>query len=159
MWLLLLPPLLVFLTDQVSKWLILWFMDGRIPPVVPVTDFFNLVLVFNPGVSFGLFAQHDPMGAMMMGIFAFVVGLVVVYFARKAQGLERLGYGFIAGGAFGNGLDRFLHAAVVDFLDFHFSGWHFWAFNVADAGISVGVGLLLLAGLVGGGRKAEDSGA
>ena len=156
MWLLLLPPLLVFLTDQASKWLILWFMDGRIPPVVPVTDFFNLVLVFNPGVSFGLFAQHDPMGAMMMGLFAFVVGLVVVYFARKAQDLERLGYGFIAGGAFGNGLDRFLHGAVVDFLDFHFSGWHFWAFNVADAGISVGVGLLLLAGLRSSNTKVGE---
>ena len=156
MWLLLLPPLLVFALDQASKWLILWFMDGRMPPIVPVTDFFNLVLVYNPGVSFGLFAQHDPMGAMMMGIFAFVVGLVVIYFAHKADGLERLGYGFIAGGAFGNGLDRFLHGAVVDFLDFHVSAWHFWAFNVADAGITIGVVLLLVAGLRSGSEKVGE---
>ena len=70
--------------------------------------------------------------------------------------LPRYGSGLIVGGAIGNVIDRFLHPGVVDFLDFHLAGWHWPAFNIADAAIVCGVGLLLFDGLFGVEPEGKD---
>lgn len=128
--------------DQASKWLMLLaVMDP--PRVIEVTGFLNLVLVWNRGVSFGMFSDGVP--AWALGLFgAVVVALLLVWLGKAENRRIAIGLGLVIGGAAGNIIDRAVHGAVVDFLDFHYAGWHWPAFNIADSAICVGVGLLLL---------------
>ncbi|MFZ2868459.1 signal peptidase II [Zavarzinia sp.] len=133
----------VLLADRLSKEMLVPLLDGQDP--IAVTGFFNLVMVWNRGVSFGLFQQGDDTGRYLLTGFAVVVGLVlVVWMLRSTTRLAVTGLALVAAGALGNAYDRMVFGAVADFLDFHLSGYHFWAFNVADSGITFGIGLLLL---------------
>ncbi len=137
----------VILLDQLSKWLILAVVMQP-PRVIEVTGFFNLVLTFNTGVSFGLFSSESlVMPWVLSGLALAIVAFLLFWLRRHRRPLAAWSVGLIVGGAIGNVIDRVRFAAVVDFLDFHLAGWHWPAFNVADAGIVVGVGLLLIDGL------------
>ncbi|WP_372398422.1 signal peptidase II [Azospirillum sp. HJ39] len=145
----------VVVLDQLSKWWILDRVMQPIPHVIEVTSFFNLVLVWNYGVSFGTFASGGALMPYVLSALAAVIAICLVFWLRQADRWPiALALGFIIGGAVGNVIDRLLHGAVVDFLDFHVGGWHFWAFNVADSGISVGVVVLLIDGLFAGREKS-----
>ena len=133
--------LLSFLLDQATKWWILnHVMDP--PQVIPVTGFFNLVLGFNTGVSFGLFGEA-PAWLLMAFILPMVAGLLV-WMTRTDSRLTAIALGLVVGGALGNLLDRLRHGAVTDFLDFYVGAYHWPAFNFADVAIVSGVGLLLI---------------
>jgi signal peptidase II len=135
----------VLVSDQVTKWLILAkVMDP--PRIIEVTDFFNLVLVWNRGISFGLLGNWADWQSWVLAAFGTVVaGGLLVWLHRAVHGLlPSLGIGLIVGGALGNVIDRLRFGAVVDFLDFHVGGWHWPAFNVADSAITVGVVMLVL---------------
>lgn len=133
----------IFVGDRLSKEILVPLLDGQDPIVV--TGFFNLVMVWNRGVSFGLFQQGDDAGRYLLTGFAVVVGLLLlIWMLRSTTGLAVTGLALVAAGALGNAYDRMVYGAVADFLDFHLSGYHFWAFNVADSGITIGVALLLL---------------
>ena len=136
----------VFLLDQASKWLML---DVMTPPrAIEVTGFFNLVLAWNTGVSFSLFSGSGDAGRWILTGIALVVSVaILVWMGRTGRTLLAAGFGAIAGGALGNALDRIIHGAVVDFLDFHVAGWHWPAFNVADSAITLGVVAVLADGL------------
>jgi len=153
----LLLALLVLLLDQASKWIILrWVMDP--PRIIEVTSFFNLVLVYNRGVSFGLMASDLPWKPFALAGLSLAIVAALLWWLRDQQAaLPRIGGGLLVGGAIGNVIDRFLHPGVVDFLDFHVAGWHWPAFNVADAAIVCGVGLLVLDGLFGAKLEGKDS--
>jgi signal peptidase II len=140
--------------DQATKWWVLAeFLDN--PRVVLVTDFFNLVLVWNRGVSFGLFASSAEWMPYILSGLAIVISVFLVIWIRKAENrLLAAGLGFVLGGAIGNVIDRISHKAVVDFLDFHAFGYHWPAFNVADSAIFVGVALILYDGLFENRRKS-----
>ncbi len=144
----LLVAVAVVALDQLSKWWILDTVMQPIPHVVEVTPFFNIVLVWNYGVSFGTFASGAAyMPYVLSGIAAVITVSLILWLRQAERWLVALAIGFIIGGAVGNVVDRLRFGAVADFLDFHIDSWHFWAFNVADAGISVGVALLLIDGL------------
>jgi signal peptidase II len=135
---------IVLVLDQATK---LWILDLMRPPrVIEVTGFFNLVLVWNPGISFGLFGGGSVWQPWLLSAFATVVagGLLVWLYSAELPRLPSVGVGLIVGGAIGNVVDRLRFGAVVDFVDLHAYGWHWPAFNVADSAIVVGVGLLLL---------------
>ena len=133
--------LLSFLLDQATKWWILnHVMDP--PQVIPVTGFFNLVLGFNTGVSFGLFGEA-PAWLLMAFILPMVAGLLV-WMTRTDSRLTAIALGLVVGGALGNLLDRLRHGAVTDFLDFYVGAYHWPAFNFADVAIVSGVALLLI---------------
>lgn len=136
--------LAVLALDQATKWLALGTLLGRGPVVV--TPFFNLVLVWNRGVSFGMLAGSGAWALTLMaaGIGAFVV----VWLYRETRPLTRAALWLVLAGAVGNVIDRVRFGAVVDFLDFHAFGYHWPAFNVADSAIVVGAGLILLDSLV-----------
>jgi len=142
----------VAVADQLTKLWILHFFAARAggPPVVAIAPFFNLVLTGNRGVSFGLFNNDATAN---MAIFTAVAGVIIVglllWLRRADTAVLRLGLGMVIGGAIGNVVDRLTHGAVVDFLDFHLGDWHWFAFNLADAAICLGVGALLLDGLLG----------
>lgn len=146
---------LVVVLDQISKWWVLEHVMRPMPHVVEVTPFFNLVLAWNQGVSFGMFANEAAFMPYALSAVALAITIVLLGWLRGAdRALVALAIGMIAGGAVGNVIDRLRFGAVADFLDFHALGVHFWAFNVADAGISVGVALLILDGLLAGHDKA-----
>ncbi len=135
--------------DQASKWLVLEHL--RVAEPLPVTGFLNLTLVFNRGAAFGFL--NDAAGWQLL-LFATIAVLVVVYLAWQITDggwrsvLTVYAFGLIAGGALGNLVDRVRFGHVVDFIDVHFGGWHFWIFNVADSALSVGVALVLLEGVI-----------
>ena len=133
--------LLSFLLDQATKW---WILNHVMDPprVIPVTGFFNLVLGFNTGVSFGLFGEA-PAWLLMAFILPMVAGLLV-WMTRTDSRLTAIALGLVVGGALGNLLDRLRHGAVTDFLDFYVGAYHWPAFNFADVAIVSGVGLLLI---------------
>ena len=143
----------VVLLDQLSKWWVLRLLLPRAPHerMIEFTPFFNLVLVSNRGVSFGLFNDgNEATNALIFtAIAAVIVVCLVVWLTRTRDALLTVAIGLVIGGAIGNVIDRLRLGWVVDFLDFHAAGWHWPAFNVADSAIVVGVGLMLLDGLRG----------
>jgi signal peptidase II len=142
----LLVALAVLALDQASKALALALLGGR--PPVEVTGFFNLVLVWNPGVSFGMLQGLGETGPWLLTGFAVAVCVALLFWlARERRGLTRLALGLVLGGAIGNIVDRLRFGAVIDFLDFHAMGYHWPAFNVSDSAIVVGAALLLFDGL------------
>ncbi len=149
-----LSALAAFAADQASKWVILTaVMDP--PRTLEVLPFFNLVLTYNRGVSFGILASDLWFKPYLLSAVAVLVVAGLLWWLRDYRGwLVRVGQGLIAGGAAGNVLDRMIHPGVVDFLDFHVSGWHWPAFNIADSCIFLGVAAILLDGLF----DAQDRG-
>lgn len=140
---------LVVIADQLSKaWIVSLFADRT--PVLPLTGFFNLVRVGNYGMSFGLFNREGAPGAIIFTVLALViVAGLVVWLRRSREPLLAIAIGLVIGGALGNVIDRLRWGAVVDFLDFHLGAWHWPAFNVADAAICIGVGLMIIDSLLG----------
>ena len=133
--------------DQLVKW---WVLTDLMRPPAPieVAPFFNLVLVWNRGISFGLIG--GGVGAwMFVGLAAAIVAVLGLWLARTPVRWVGIALGCVIGGAVGNVIDRLRFGAVVDFLDFHLAGYHWPAFNLADAAITVGVILLLVEPLFG----------
>lgn len=137
--------LIVAVLDQASKWVIVdRVMDP--PRFIEVTPFFNLVLVWNRGVSFGMLNSGSPYLAWGLSAVAILIVLGLLFWLyRVRHRLVAVAIGLIMGGAVGNVIDRIFREqrAVADFLDFHALGYHFPAFNLADSAITVGVMVLL----------------
>ncbi|HTK36658.1 MAG TPA: signal peptidase II [Caulobacteraceae bacterium] len=143
----------VIVVDQASKFWILQVVDLPARGQVLVAPFFNLSMVWNRGVSFGLLRAEADLARWGLAAFALVVAVALVVWARRAERvLTGLALGLIIGGALGNVIDRIRFGAVTDFLDFTGLGFP-WVFNVADSGVSVGVALVLLESVIGQ-RKA-----
>lgn len=130
--------------DLGTKWLILEVV--MLPPrVIDVLPFFNLVLSFNTGISFGLFSDFlQDRFLVLVVIKSLVVLGLLIWASRSTRPLDVLGLSIIAGGATGNIVDRGWNGAVTDFLDFHWGGWHFWTFNMGDVAVTLGVCCVLL---------------
>lgn len=118
--------------------------------IVPATPFFDYVLVWNTGISYGLLGSM-PVWAIG-GLMAVALVLLSVWWWRSDSTLVRAGLALCIGGALSNALDRVLYGAVADFFHFHWQDWSFYIFNVADAMITAGV-LLLILDVVGIGRS------
>lgn len=135
----------ILIADQISKHVILRVVDLDVVGQVQVLDpWFNLSMVWNRGVSFGLFqADSDWQRYILIAVSLLISGFLAVWLLKAQRRLQAVSFGMIIGGAIGNVIDRFVYGAVADFLDF--SGLYFpYVFNVADAGISIGVAVLLL---------------
>ena len=146
---------IVIAVDQLSKWLILTEVMNP-PRVIEITGFLNLVLVSNKGVSFGLFSSDAVWAQPALASFAALVSILLVFWMRQAQHcFSAIFLGLVVGGALGNAIDRLLHEAVVDFLDFHVAGYHWPVFNIADSAITVGVILIIAEGLFAGQKQTK----
>ena len=147
----------VIVADQVVKGIVLRaFAPGE---QRVVTDFFNLVLVFNKGAAFSLFASAPGWQAPILSAFALAASAVVGWFIVRSpdKTLFSLGLALILGGALGNVIDRLRFGQVVDFLDFHAFGSHWPAFNVADSAISIGAVILIVEGFIGREKRPDAS--
>lgn len=133
--------LLVALADVAMKTKVMSFLGSQQTSLYPVFNGFNLSVVWNTGVSFGLF-RIFPSFVLLAITGGFVVGLLI-WLYKNDQPRERWALSLIIGGALGNIRDRVLYGAVYDFLDFYVGSYHWPAFNLADSCIVVGVLLLL----------------
>ena len=122
---------------------------GRGGEVVRVTDFFDYVLVWNTGISYGLFDSLPVWG--LGAIMLVAIALLSVWWWRADSRLIRMGLALCIGGALSNALDRLLYGAVADFFHFHWQSYSFYIFNIADVAITLGV-ILLIADMLGIGR-------
>ncbi|MCF8469134.1 MAG: signal peptidase II [Sneathiella sp.] len=139
---------LVIALDQISKVYLIDVM-AQYPAGIEVTPFFNLVMVWNRGVSFGMFASSD-MRWILVGVSA-IISIVVLLWLRKATNRAlTIGLGLVLGGAIGNIIDRVRLGAVADFFDFDLIFMRWPAFNVADMAIVCGVALIVLENLFQG---------
>jgi signal peptidase II len=133
----------IFVVDRVSKWWILNVVDLPTHRQIEVLPFFDLSMVWNQGVSFGLFQSDSLAGRTILVLFSLgVVGFLIKWLLEADRRLQAIFLGMIIGGALGNAADRMIYGAVVDFLDFSGLGFK-WVFNVADSAISGGVALLV----------------
>ena len=142
----------IVIADQIIKWWAIGLLADQ-PYGIEVLPFFNLILVWNQGISFGIFGG-GLLPPWLLGAVAIAVALALVIWLRQAESrLLAATIGLVIGGALGNVVDRFRFGAVADFLDFHWAGYHWPAFNLADAAISVGVVILILDALLIGDER------
>ena len=133
--------ILTLALDQGSKWMMLEMVKIHERPPIEVTGFFNLVMVWNPGISFGMFAgASQPL--LFTGISLAIMLMLLAWLFKNTSLFTAFALGNILGGAAGNVIDRLRFGAVADFFDFHLGGYHWPAFNIADATIFIGVVLL-----------------
>ena len=138
---------LVVVGDQLSK---LWVLDNFLlyesREIIP--GFFNLTFLRNTGAAFGILSGMPLFWRQIFFVTIAVLALIVLIMMHRKMGrktfLYPLSFALIGGGAVGNVIDRVLYGSVVDFLDFYVKGYHWPAFNVADSGITVGVGIFLV---------------
>ncbi len=138
-----LVALAVFASDRLTKWWIINIVDLPSRRSIDVLPFFDLSMVWNEGVSFGMFQAGSITGRIILVTFSLAVaGFLIKWLLDAERWLQAIFLGMIIGGALGNALDRVIYGAVVDFLDFSGLGFK-WVFNVADSAISIGVALLV----------------
>jgi signal peptidase II len=144
----------VIAADQASKAWLIGIMQAHEFQTLPITGFFNLAMVWNQGISFGMLGGAADIMRWVLVCFAAAVAIALMVWARRLTSpLMAVAVGLIAGGALGNAIDRVVRGAVADFFDVHVAGYHWPAFNIADAGISVGVALLVYDALL---RRRQD---
>ncbi|HYZ33330.1 MAG TPA: signal peptidase II [Crenalkalicoccus sp.] len=156
--------LLLFLADQASK---RWILDGlRLPelhsvPVLAAGPFaLDLTMVWNRGVTFGLLSGEGPLNRLLLALGAAAIALFLLrWMARAETRFVAAALGAVIGGALGNLLDRLRFGAVVDFVDVQAWGWHWYVFNLADAGIVCGVAVLIADALFRRAPAAREGGA
>jgi signal peptidase II len=144
----------VFALDQASKLWLLYVFDIARRGAVKVTPFFDLVLAWNVGISFGWFQNDSPLAQTgLMIVKAVAVIVLAIWMARSRTLTATVALGLIIGGAIGNGIDRFAYGAVVDFALFHLQiggkTFNWYVFNLADVAIVAGVAALLYDSFVG----------
>jgi signal peptidase II len=145
----------IVLVDQLTKQIVLSNFGAGERRVI--TDFFNLVLVFNKGAAFSFLA--DAAGWQTPLLVGFALGAAIIVSVLLVRTRERrmfcAGLALILGGAVGNVIDRLRFGYVVDFVDLHAGTWHWPAFNVADSAITIGAALLILEGFMHHERRAR----
>jgi signal peptidase II len=150
--------IVIVVADQVTKALVRRSLELHESMTV-IPDLLALTRVHNTGAAFGMFnAMEFPGKTIVLTVVATIALAGVAWYAASiplADRLARLGVSCILGGAIGNLIDRATAGYVLDFVDASWQGWHFWAFNVADAAISIGVVLMIL-DLMGLGRRASN---
>lgn len=152
----------LILIDQITKWAVTEFLfnqgqprfiwewltsaGARIPfQSIEITSFFNIVMVWNQGVSFGLFNHDSPYGAYMLIALSLTITAAFIWWLRQStHPMQTMGILLVISGAIGNVLDRIRFGAVIDFIDIHIGTHHWPAFNAADSFICIGVALLLI---------------
>ena len=142
--------------DQGHK---IWMLDvfdiaARQP--LALTPFLDLVMAWNPGISYSLLSAETPEGRFaLLALSLAATALLGVWLWRAPDRLTTVALGLIVGGALGNAYDRFAYGAVADFFHFHVGGFHWYVFNLADVAIVAGVGLLMYESLFMTGKTSE----
>ena len=134
--------LVILVADQLSKLAALKYFAEAPVEVLP---FLNFVLVWNRGVSFGIFSNAHDYGPYILAALSLAVVVGLAFWMRSVSYKPLfIALACVIAGAFGNVIDRLVHGAVVDFLDFHIGAWHYPAFNIADSAIVLGIAFVIV---------------
>ena len=141
--------LLTLIVDQATKLYFLFVFDLPVREPLVVNPFVNLIVVWNRGISYGMFQQDSEFGRWALVALSVVAGIGLSLWIRRAPNtLVAAALGLIVGGALGNAVDRVAYGAVFDFIHFHVGSFSWYVFNIADAAIVAGVAGLLYDALV-----------
>ena len=139
----------VILLDQLSKWLVADHLAAY--DSIRVLPVFNLVLIHNPGAAWSFLAGASGWQRWFFTVLALAVSAAIVvwlrFLPRREFRWRSCALALVLAGALGNVIDRLWHGYVIDFLQFHYQGWYYPAFNLADSAITVGAAMLILEGL------------
>ena len=134
----------IFILDRSSKYFILDLSSTDEKFNIPITSFLNFNLVWNSGIAFGLLSFNEQFYYNIITLIIIIITLVILFFAIKSNGVEKIGFSMILGGSLGNIFDRLYYTAVVDFIDLHINNIHWFIFNIADIFITTGVLILII---------------
>jgi signal peptidase II len=150
--------ILALAADQLNKyWMIEIYGIGERGRVA-VTSYLDLVMLWNPGISVGQLPQNSDLGRYLLIGFSIVAAIALaIYLAYAHSRLIAASVGLIIGGAIGNVIDRIVHGAVADFFSFHYAGYYWYVFNIADVAITLGVFGLLIDWIAPGHTKVSKS--
>jgi signal peptidase II len=140
----------VLFLDQWTKHIVVDYFNNSLPPKeLYLTSWFNICLVYNRGISFGLLQNMQIDGSLILAFLAITAAIaLLVWVVCNPQSAISVSAGLIAGGAVGNAIDRLSIGAVVDFIDWHILEYHWPAFNFADSSICVGAAVAFLYTLI-----------
>lgn len=148
--------LVTLVLDQATKLYTLFIYDLPVREPVELTPFLNLIVVWNRGISYGLFQQSSDLGRWGLIVISILAAIGLSVWIRRTKGkLLAASLGLIVGGAVGNVIDRLAYGAVFDFIQFHIGTWSWYVFNIADAAIVAGVIGLLYDSFVLEARRAR----
>ena len=134
----------IFLIDRISKFYILRLAELESLVDIYVTSYLNFFLIWNTGIAFGLFSVNE---AIIYNAITLMIGFIIIailFMIWRCDNIQQYFLALVAGGALGNLYDRVVYAAVPDFIDLHFYGFHWFVFNVADIFITIGIICLIL---------------
>ena len=148
--------IVIFLIDRVSKFYILKIAELENSVDIYITSYLNLFLIWNKGIAFGLLSMNETMIYNMITLVIGFIIIIIFFMMWRSNNIQGYFLASIAGGALGNFYDRVVYAAVPDFIDLHFQGFHWFVFNVADIFITVGVFCLILVELFYNNTSANE---
>ena len=129
----------IFLFDRFSKLYVIKLYERTLDTEIFNSSFLNITLIWNSGIAFGFLPFQDELMYNAVTILVSLIILIIIGLLFNAKKLQFFSYLMIIGGAFGNLFDRVIYKSVPDFIEFHYSGFHWFVFNVADIFISIGV--------------------
>ena len=141
--------ILTFVADQASKLYLLFGYELPVREPLALGPFVNLIVVWNRGISYGLFQQGTDIGRGLLVVLSVLATIgIVIWITRSGSRILTLALGLLGGGAIGNAVDRAAYGAVFDFVQLHAAGYSWYIFNIADVAIVAGVAGLLYDSLV-----------
>ena len=135
--------LLLFSLDRISKLYIINLFENNNLELIELTNFFNIYLIWNNGIAFGLFSLDSSILYNIFTLLIIIINIVIIYLIFKTKDFTKYFFIIIFGGSLGNLFDRLYYRAVPDFIDLHFSNFHWFIFNIADIFISIGIFCLI----------------
>lgn len=139
---------LVVALDQLTKWMASAWLEPHVP--IPVWSWFNFTLAHNTGAAFSFLSDASGWQRWLFAVLTIVVSVFIVTWLKRLQageGWTAAGLALILGGAIGNLIDRIAYGHVIDFIQWHYEGWYWPTFNIADSAITVGAAILVIHGL------------
>ena len=129
----------IFLADRLSKFYIIILSKKNFNQEIFQSKYLDLVLIWNDGIAFGLLSIQENYLYNFITLIIGLIILVLIYLIYKSKNFKKFSYILVTGGALGNIFDRIVYKSVPDFIDFHFNGFHWFIFNIADIFITLGV--------------------
>ena len=133
--------IIIFFLDRVSKMKVINEFNEK---TYFINEFLNIDLIWNTGIGFGLFSTDADIIYFLINFLIVAIVFILIYFLIQSQYIDKLVYSMLIGGALGNLYDRLSYKAVPDFLDLHYSNFHWFTFNVADIFITTGILIFIL---------------
>ena len=130
---------IIFSIDRATKEYVIFLNDKNYDPELFVSPFFNIILIWNDGIAFGLLSFDDNIFYNLITVLISIIIIILLILISKAKKFKKFSYIIISGGALGNLYDRIVYNSVPDFIDLHYNGFHWFIFNIADIFITIGV--------------------